>query len=1732
MAIGTEGTMDCMSTWDGGDGPRARRPRLVLTGLQRLLRCATPLLFFLGLPNILPADELQQYAVGRRDTTFYRAGRTLRTAVYYPATTSGTGTPLNTTGAPYPLLVFAIGKRMQVEYYLSYYENLAASGYVVMAPQFPDVDSPSAYTWNEDLRDCITQALNARTVPGSVFYQAIDPGKIGLFGHSFGGGTVVGVAADDGRVRVTCAIAPNNPGNYSFNKIPNVHTPIHILGGELDAINSVDAIGRPLYERGNPDKALVVVKGGNHMQFSDYTGYENVDTPATITRAQQLSITIDHLLNLFDAYLKGRSSARAQLYGTPTLTRDSVSLWFETQAASASRLVYVSGNGQSAPPGQLTPLPVVFKVVDAQGNALPRHTVHFQVTAGGGSLAGQTWRDLETDANGLVSISPRLGPSEGVANNLIAVSAYKGTAYLADSPQTVTLSGTTQALRRIVVRSDPATLTFEVDSIAYSSPQTFTWPTGSSHTVSAASPQGEAAGTRFVFSSWSDGGALSHAYTVPARDDTLVITFRPQYLLTLASPYGAPTGGGWYDAGSIASFRVAGYVPAGQGRRMSFSGWVGSGLGSYSGPDSAATVTIQGPVTETATWHTEFLLATAQSPPVGGTVSPAPPGAWYDSSATVTLLATPAPGYAWGNWSGAVNSTANPLSLVMTGPTTVTANFVRITLLTIRTEPAGLTVVVDTVSYTTPHTFSWLPGSVHTVSTSSPQQGGAGVQYLFEAWSNGNPRTHNLVTPARDDTLVARFRTQFFLTVQSAHGSPSGQGWYDSGTQAAFRVTTPDSQAGTRHLFERWTGDYTGVSPSGAVVMDRPKTVTATWKTQHQLLVLSAHGSVFGAGWFDQGSQAHFGVQPCVVYDSADTRRVFAGWAGTGPGSYSGPDSVGTIVVQGPVTEVATWHTEYRLTVSSPYGGPTGAGWYLAGATARFSVTSPEVEGLRRHVFVRWSGDFSGTEPAGTLIMHGPRAVTAEWREQFYLTIGVEPPEGGTVTPQPPGDWFEADSVVLVHASPSPGFAFGAWDGDLKGNANPASLLIDRPKQVTALFVPLGVVRVTSEPESLLVVVDGTSYLTPHDFAWQPGSVHTLEAVTPQQHDRLRYTFQSWNDGGAQTHSVTVTGPAVFVAHYQKESFVATACSPPEGGSVVPPPPGSWVAEGEAVLLQATANGAQGYLFAGWSGDLEGTKNPDTLLVTEPKQITANFVKVGQTRITTVPEGLFIVVDGTRYTSPQEFAWAPGSSHSIAVESPQSTAPGLRYVFEEWSDHGAQSHAITATNAAFYTAFFRKEYAVSVTVKPQGAGSVALSPPGGWYREGTSITLTARPDSAQGFAFVGWSGDLTTSDNPATLLVDLPKSIVAHFAASDVLPPFLVYAYPPAGATFIPTNTAIDLAIADNPGGQGLDAKSIVVRVNGTTVANGGSILPGQQATLRVHDGLASLHYVPAVPFAPQRPVEVHVHAADLTSRPLTLDTTFTFALGPSPVLVTAMEPIGPQGGFVTDPVHRLQIGVPAAALFDSIMITIALAPSQPPLPDSLVAVGPTYYLGPDGLSFLDSVTVAIPYTQADLATTGANEPSAIPVYRFDTAHSRWERLRVARVYRNFLLVPMRSFCYLLFCGPSGTKVVETEQAPLPAAFALRGAFPNPFNSRTTFVLDLPHPCAVKLAFYDASGRLAASANAGLLPAGRHRLPWDGRGAQGHELPTGIYLCRVEAVAPGTAPSSSFVATQKIALVR
>jgi uncharacterized repeat protein (TIGR02543 family) len=61
-----------------------------------------------------------------------------------------------------------------------------------------------------------------------------------------------------------------------------------------------------------------------------------------------------------------------------------------------------------------------------------------------------------------------------------------------------------------------------------------------------------------------------------------------------------------------------------------------------------------------------------------------------------------------------------------------------------------------------------------------------------------------------------------------------------------------------------------------------------------------------------------------------------------------------------------------------------------------------------------------------------------------------------------------------------------------------------------------------------------------------------------------------------------------------------------------------------------------------------------------------------------------------------------------------------------------------------------------------GSGSVAKSPDQPSYTHGTSVQLMATP--ATGWHFVGWSGDLSGTTNPATITMDVSKTVTATYA--------------------------------------------------------------------------------------------------------------------------------------------------------------------------------------------------------------------------------------------------------------------------------------------------------------------------------------------------------------------------------
>ncbi len=176
----------------------------------------------------------------------------------------------------------------------------------------------------------------------------------------------------------------------------------------------------------------------------------------------------------------------------------------------------------------------------------------------------------------------------------------------------------TPAMGSITVDTSPAGRYFSVDSATYSTAQTFEWEIGSSHTLSIKTPQDISLDTRYRWVSWSDGGAATHSIVVGAST-TLTADFRSQYQLKMCcnGPRGTvtpPTG--FFDSGQSVVIRA---LPA-----VSFSRWLGTGLGSYNGTAISATIVMNNPITEEAVFEGGFGTSTPTATPTATATPPTP----------------------------------------------------------------------------------------------------------------------------------------------------------------------------------------------------------------------------------------------------------------------------------------------------------------------------------------------------------------------------------------------------------------------------------------------------------------------------------------------------------------------------------------------------------------------------------------------------------------------------------------------------------------------------------------------------------------------------------------------------------------------------------------------------------------------------------------------------------------------------------------------------------------------------------------------------------------------------------------------------------------------------------------------------------------------------------------------------------------------------------------------------
>jgi len=81
--------------------------------------------------------------------------------------------------------------------------------------------------------------------------------------------------------------------------------------------------------------------------------------------------------------------------------------------------------------------------------------------------------------------------------------------------------------------------------------------------------------------------------------------------------------------------------------------------------------------------------------------------------------------------------------------------------------------------------------------------------------------------------------------------------------------------------------------------------------------------------------------------------------------------------------------------------------------------------------------------------------------------------------------------------------------------------------------------------------------------------------------------------------------------------------------------------------------------------------------------------------------------------------------------------------------------------------------------------------------------------------------------------------------------------------------------------------------------------------------------------------------------------------------------------------------------------------------------------------------------------------------------------------------------------------------AGLLIEFSVSQNYPNPFNPTTTIEVRLPAQADMKVKIVDILGREVRTLSYEKLPAGVHRVVWDGTNSRGTTVASGVYLYQV-----------------------
>jgi predicted glutamine amidotransferase len=634
---------------------------------------------------------------------------------------------------------------------------------------------------------------------------------------------------------------------------------------------------------------------------------------------------------------------------------------------------------------------------------------------------------------------------------------------------------------------------------------------------------------------------------------------------------------GRYLLGSLDEIRIASPAPS--------ASWMLTGYNSQSNP-----LTFYQIGTEE---HYETPRYTLTINIVGqGSVTKDPSQITYLQDTEVQLTADAATGWTFDGWSGDLSGSTSPTSITMNGNKVVTVTFTQ-TRYTI-TASAGVGGSIDPVGDVVvakgdSQSFTITADTGHHI-----------VDVVVDGTSKGVVSSWDFTDVQSDHSITASFAIDTFtitVTQGSNGGIAPGTTVVNYGGSQSFTITANTGyviadvvvDGDSKGVVSSW--DFTDVQSDHSITASFALIPVVPLLVDSEFLdsVDSADLRLNGAGqdWYESRGQA-----PTLLYlDELDV--------GGNTGRKAGFTASGTtnayLTQEFSSPQTGTFSVQWDIYVDSVLAGSASkyrAGQMMIGADVD-AAGGPNRNDAERFVFLAFYKSGGGTEGAADLV------AMLDFNTQVTVASGLSLDEWYTirVVVDVATDTYDVyvDGVFKMKvdactplASVS-GISFAQWDDGA------GAFFVDN------VFAP----AVDRYKLTVNTVGDGTVTRDVGESSYPPDTVIELNAFPT-----AGWSFSGWSgalSGTDNPTTITMDGDKSVTATFTQIEYTLSVTIV-GSGSVSKSPDQSTYHLGDVVQLSATED--LGWLFVGWSGDLSGNTNPDSITIDVDPSVTATFTLV------------------------------------------------------------------------------------------------------------------------------------------------------------------------------------------------------------------------------------------------------------------------------------------------------------------------------------------------------------------------------------------------------------------------------------------------------------------------------------------------------------------------------------------